>query len=176
MCVYLSMSYHSIKLLCSTDSPLFMAAILSTSICLQPLHIVQLVPCAILKLLIFSISPAPIVLALMSGGLKACMGCCGCLMWIGWRDSFMSFTCSTSSLPIVLDLVRAGLGLLLDDLNDNLFKVSRINPAPGDKGLIMLGLGGISMGCVSWDISDATVTSFSLSCGSLSVLQQLEQT
>ena len=94
---------------------------------------------------------------------------------LGWLDNFMSFTCSTSSFPIVFDRTMAGLGLCFEDLNENRVKVFLNKPAPGDMGLRMPGLGVISVGRLSWDISEATVTSFSWSWGNLSVLQHLAQ-
>ena len=78
-------------------------------------------------------------------------------------DSFITFTFSISSLPIVLDLSMAGLGLWFDDLKESLLKVFLNNPTPGDMGLFMLGLGGTSADRLSWGISDATVISFSRS-------------
>ena len=152
-----------------------MAMILSININLQSLHTVQLVPWVSLMLFILSISPAPIVLDRISWGLATINGSWGCLGGVGWIDNFMSFTCSTSSFPIVLDLTSAGLGLCLEDLNENRVKVFFNKPAPGDIGLRMPKFGVISVGRLSWDISEATVTSFSCSCGSLSVLQQLAQ-
>ena len=38
----------------------------------------------------------------------------------------------------------AGLGLVLDDLNDSLLKVFLRSPTLGDIGLLVLGLGGTS--------------------------------
>ena len=74
------------------------------------------------------------VLDLVSCGLRIGLLSSAGANCFGGDETFLVFTCSASEIPIVFDLVIAGLALLLDPLKDSRPKVFLSNSTPGDDG------------------------------------------